>query len=425
LAGNVDPEWDYFTPGNIRTYQLRFMIMKKRSLLLCGFFLLLAGIVQAQFKDDFDKRDIRNWQFFTGDGFATMEFLQKEGGYASIQVDATKDPFNVWYAITKRNVAPYLDLNGLKGTGTELRVEARVRIFNPPHRVNFMVNTQKTTDFHHDLMEFELPDTAWHVISMTTRDLDAVPGDSVYIQLNVTDFGWEKYRVDVDYIRADIINTQRAGRDKGIQIPYHPPIPPVNAFSDHVAVQHDALINTDYPQVNLADWQVREKEGPMRVLTVSGNQWAVMRWNLEKYRNAKAAGAGLLEITTQALSKGGNYIQAYGQQLGEEFPRVRVIEIFGGPQYWDQEGVTYESFMQGKPYAAVFNTQMIYDKEVAEIPGSKNYITISQPVMQRLLNGTTKGLLIRPLGAITASFYASENQDGQLAPKLHFSIAEQ
>jgi hypothetical protein len=314
-----------------------------------------------------------------------------------------------------------VDLKKLKGADTELRVEARVRIYNPPHRVNFMVNTQKTTDFHHDLMEFELPDTNWHVISMTTRDLDAVPGDSLFVQFNVTDFGWDKYQVDVDYIKADIIDVKKAGPDKGIQIPYHPHIPAMGTFSHHLEVKHDALINSDYPKVNLNDWHVREKDRLARALTISANQWAILRWNLEKYKNCKAEGHGVLEITTQAVSKGGNYIEAYGQQLGEEFPRVRVIEIFGGQTDWDQQKVTYGNFIQGIPYAEIFNTQMIYDKELADRPGSKNFITISQPVMQRLLNGTTKGLLIRPLGAITASFYALENQEGQLGSKLHFN----
>ncbi len=54
-------------------------------------------------------------------------------------------------------------------------------------------------------------------------------------------------------------------------------------------------------------------------------------------------------------------------------------------------------------------------------PGNKNYITISKPVLQRLIEGKTKGLLIRPLGALDASFYASENQSGN-SPKLHFNI---
>jgi hypothetical protein len=273
-------------------------------------------------------------------------------------------------------------------------------------------------------MEFELQDTAWHMISMTTNDLEAVMEDSLYIQFNVTDFGWDKYQVDVDYIKADIINVKKAGPHSGIQIPYHPSIPSPTAYSNHELVKHDALINSDHPTVNLNDWHVREKAGVVRTLTVSANQWAILRWDLEKFKNSQADGPGVLELTTQAVSTGGNYIEAYGQQLGEEFPRVRIIEIFGGPLQWDQQKVTYENFMEGKPYPEIFNTQMIYDKALDDSPGSKNYITISQPVMQRLLNGTTKGLLIRPLGAITANFYASEQKDIGLAPALHFNTVK-
>ena len=384
--------------------------------------ILFCTVSKAQFVDDFNKKELNgSWMYFTGDGFATMNFTQQANGFATIMVDATKDPYNVWYAITKRNVAPYLDLKKLKEPDAELRVEARVRIYNAPHRVNFMVNTQRTTDYHHDLMEFELPDTAWHVISMTTNNLDAVPGDSLYIQFNVTDFGYDTYRVDVDYIKADIVNIKKAGPDKGVQTPYHPPIPALDLFSNKVVVKHDALINSDYPQVNLNNWHISEKEGDVRVLTVSGNQWAILRWDMEKYKGAKADGAGLLEVTTQSVATGGNYIDAYGQQFGEEFPRVRVIEIFEGQPLWEQEKVTYNSFTGGKRYAEIFNTQMIYDIKLDEKAGSKNYITISQPVMQRLLNGTTKGLLIRPLGAISASVYASENDNGQKAPTLYFN----
>jgi hypothetical protein len=386
---------------------------------------LVSGACKAQFLDNFDKKRLEGWFFFTGDGNATMNFVQQEDGYATVYIDATKDQHNLWYAVTKLNIAPYLNLNKLKGPDAELRVEARVRIYNPPHRVNFMVNTQRTTEYHHDLMEFELPDTNWHVIIMTTKNIDAVPGDSLYIQFNVTDYGWDQYQVDIDYIKADIINVKKAGPDKGIQVSYHPPIPALNTFSHHLEVKEDALINSNYPEVNLNNWQVREKEGTARVLTVSGNQWAILQWDLEKYKNSKTEGAGLLDLTTQAVSTGGNYLEAYGQQLGEEFPRVRVIEIFGGQPDWDQEKVTYDSFMQGKSYAEVFNTQMINDIKLDDKPGSKNFITISQPVMQRLLDGTTKGLLIRPLGAINASFYASENEEGEMGPKLHFNIIKE
>lgn len=399
------------------------MIKIKFSLQLCIVFLLFSTACHAQFTDNFDNKELEGWQFFTGDGYATMDFIQKNG-YATISVDATNDPYNVWYAITKRNIASFMKLNKLKGPDTELRVEARVRIYNPPRRVNIMVNTQKTVDFHHDLMEFEIQDTAWHVISMTTKYLDAVAGDSLYIQFNVTDFGWDKYQVDVDYIKADIIDVKKAGPDKGIQIPYHPEIPAAATYSHHESVKHDALINLDHPKVNLNDFHVREKERVARVLTVSSNQWAILHWDLEKFKGVKTAGPGLLELTTQAVSSGGNYKEAYGQQLGEEFPRVRVIEIFGGPEQWDQQNVTYENFMLSKSYAEIFNTQMIYDKELADAPGTKTFITISQPVMQRLLNGTTKGLLIRPLGAITATFYASEMKDPAVEPKLHFNVVQ-
>lgn len=393
----------------------------KNGLQLCSVLLLLSTVCPAQFVDNFEKKVSTGWQIFSGDGWATVGLIQNNG-YATLQIDATKDPYNVWYAIMKRNVASFLKLNALKGADTELRIEARVRVYTTPRRVNIMVNTQKTVDYHHDLMEFELQDTAWHVISMTTKDLDAVAGDSVYVQFNVTDFGWDKYQVDVDYIKADIINIKKAGPDKGIQIPYHPLIPPTSTYSNHQPAQHDALLNSDYPVVNLNDWHVKENENVVKVLTVSANQWAILRWDLQRFKNSKAVGAGLLELTTQSVATGGNYIEAYGQQLGEEFPRVKIIEIFGGPVDWDQTQITFENFMQGKPYEEIFNTQTTYDKAVSDAPHSKNFITISQPVMQRLLNGTTKGLLIRPLGAINATFYASENQDGELVPKLHFTV---
>jgi hypothetical protein len=67
---------------------------------------------------------------------------------------------------------------------------------------------------------------------------------------------------------------------------------------------------------------------------------------------------------------------------------------------------------------------MIIDVKLSEEPGSKNFITISKPVLQRLLDGRTKGLLIRPLGALDASFYASENRMGNNGPKLHFNIIQ-
>lgn len=396
----------------------------KKQLKIFLLILITSGICQAQFLDSFDNKKIEGWFFFTGDGDATMDFLQKDG-YARIFVDATKDKHNVYWTLIKRDVTASLDLNKLKDTSFQLRVEAKVRVHNAPRRVNMMVNTQRTTNFHIDLMEFDIPDTTdWHTISMTTKKFDAVPGDTVYVQLCATDYGIGKYYVDLDYYRADIINVNLAELDKGELVPYHPPVPDLSTFSNHLDVSHDGLINSDFPDVNFNDWYVKEQKGNARILTVNANQWAVLRWDFEQYKNVKIDGSGLLELTTHSIPKGGNYIGTYGEDLGMEFGKIRVIEIIGGDSEWNQNKVTYNNFIQGNILDDVFNTQMIFDIEMFDEPGSKNFITISRPVLQRLLDGKTKGLLIRPLGALNDSFYASEDQRGNNGPKLHFNIIQ-
>ena len=385
--------------------------------------LFTSGILRAQFLDSFNKDKIDGWFFFTGDGAATVDFVQKDG-YASIFIDATKDKYNVYWTLIKRDVTASLDLNKLKDPAFQLRVEARVRVHNAPRRLNMMVNTQRTTNYHIDLMEFDIPDTTeWHTISMTTKKFDAVPGDTVYVQLCATDYGLGKYYVDLDYYKADIVNVNLAGPDKGELVPYHPPVPDINTFSNHMNVTHDCVINSDFPDVNFNDWHVKEADSDARILTVNANQWVILRWDFEKYKGLKANGPGLLELTTQSIPQGGNYIEAFGEDFGMEFGKIRVIEILGGDPLWNQNEVTYNNFMQGNNYTDVFNSQMTFDEEMSEEPGNKNFITISKPVLQRLLDGRTKGLLIRPLGALDASFYASENK-GNNGPKLHFDCSE-
>ncbi len=397
------------------------MFIVKGTLKIFLFIFIAASFCRAQFFDDFNGNKIEGWFWFTGDGYAAMDFIPMNG-FARIIVDGTKDKDNVYWTLIKRNVTSYLDLNKMKDTSYQLRVEARVRVHNAPRRLNFMVNTNRTIDYHIDLMEYDIPDTTnWHVISMTTKKFDARPGDTVYVQLCATDYGIGRYYVDIDYYRADIINVKEAEPDKGELVPYHPPIPEVNTFSNHLGVTHDCVINSNFPEVNFNDWHVKEKNGDARVLTINANQWAILRWDLGKYKNAKADGAALLELTTQSVPNGGDYIKALGEDFGMEFGKVRIIEILGGDPNWDQNEVTFNSLTQSKIYSDVFNTQMVYDLDVNTEPGGKNFITISRPVLQRLLNGTTKGLLIRPLGAIDASFYASENQAGN-GPKLHFNI---
>jgi hypothetical protein len=397
------------------------MFIIKNTLKIFFVFLIASAVSHAQFLDSFDKEKIEEWYFFTGDGDATMDFVQMDG-YARILIDATKDKYNVWWAIIKRDVTSFLDLNKLKDPDFQLRVEAKVRVSSAPKRLNFMVNTNRTTDFHIDLMEYDIPDTTnWHIISMTTKKFDAHLGDTVYVQLDVTDWGLGKYFVDIDYYRAEIVDVKLAGPDKGELVPYHPPIPDVNTFANHINTADDALINSDFPDVNFNDWHVKDKVGEVRILTINADQWAILRWNFEPYKNLKAQGSGLLELTTYSVPKGGRYAETFGEDLGMEFGKIRIIEILGGEPEWEQETITYNSLTGGKEYPDVFNTQMIFDLELSDERGSKNFVTISKPVLQRLLDGKTKGLLIRPLGAIDASVYASENKT-DTSPKLHFNI---
>lgn len=375
--------------------------------------------------DTFEADEIEGWFFLTGDGVASMDFVQKED-VARIAVDATEDRHNVWWALIKRNISPSLDLSKLEDPNYELRVEARVRVSDAPRRLNLMVNTQRTTDFHRQLKEFDIPDTTgWHTISMTTTDLDAVPGDSLFVQLSVTDWGHDTYHVDLDYYRADIINVHEADTDRGEPLTYHPPVPDVDTFLLHLDVTYDALINRDFPDVNFYNWSVQDKDGLSRVLTtINPNQWAVLRWDFDDLDNRRANGAALLELTTHSVSNGGNYEEYFGEDLGMEFGKVRVIEVMGGDPAWESEMVTFNKLTRGEHMDEVFNPQMIIDLEPTAEKGGKTYFTISRPVLQRLLDGDSKGLLIRPLGAINPSFYGAGNETDYAGPKLHLNTSE-
>lgn len=390
--------------------------MRNIKTTILGGLLIFTPLAHADFSDDFNAKTLEGWQTFTGDGNAQLKFLPMDG-FARIQVDATKDQHNIYWTIIKRDVAQSLDMEKLKSPDYELRVEARVRPSHAPRRVNFMINTQRTTDYHEHLREYDLGQNSdWQIISMTTRNFDAVPGDQVNIQLGVTDWGPSEYYLDVDYFRAEVVSVKNAKPDLGEPLVYHPPIPSLETFKHHVNVTQDSTVNSAFPLVNFNNW----KSDNARVLTVSAGQYPLLRWDLQRFRGQQANGAGVLELTTQSVQKGGDYIGALGEDFGIEFDKVRVFEIFGGDENWQQNTVTFASFTQGKDLQSTINGQMIFDTDVAQANG-KTLVTIPRPVLQRILDGTTRGLLLQPLGALEASFYDSEHGDGSQAPKLHFS----
>jgi hypothetical protein len=380
----------------------------------------LSVHASAQFLDDFSgplKKDpdgVKGWAFFTGEGRAVMDFVQKDGT-ASILVDATKDRRNVWWALIKRRVSDRLNLALLKKPGYALRIEVRIRVSHAPRRVNLHLNTQKTTDFHSHLMEFDIPDAEkWHTISMTTRGFEAVPGDTVNGQMALMDWGLGKYRVDVDDFKVDVVDTARSGPDRGEAVPYHPPVADPRIFAQAVPVAADSTVDFESPDVNLNNWYVRDTGKKTGVVTAGGTRLVILRWDLAAFAGRKVERSGLLELTTRSLER--------TSDEHPDFGLIRVVEMTGGERFWDQKTITFNSLCGCQAVDGVLNPQMIIDWPVTEGDGGKTYLTISRPVLQRLIDGKTLGIAVKPLGAINASFYSSESGGRELSARLLFNL---
>src|SRR6266487_6315510 len=271
-----------------------------RMLRTCSFslsmFVLSVVLAQAQFIDNFDcptvqldPEGIKGWLFRPGDGTATMDFRQGGDGYASIVVDATTDKRGIWWALIERKVSDRMDLSLMQKPGHEFRIEARIRVSHAPRRVNLQVATQRVTDYDANLMEYDIPDTTnWHVISMTTHGFDGRPGDTVFGHMALMDWGLEKYRVDVDYIKVDMVDPVTAGPDKGDPIPYHPPVADPKGFSQKIPVVADSSIDIENTDVNSNDWYVQDATGKkINLLTVDETHYVILRWDLRKFVGKK------------------------------------------------------------------------------------------------------------------------------------------
>lgn len=383
--------------------------------------LVAVGPASAQFRDDFgdatlqqDPSSVDGWSFRTGDGSAVMDFSVSGEGYATIHVDATKDKRGIWWALIRRRVSADMNLSTLRNPKYALRVEARIKVSDAPKRVNLHLNTQRTTDFHSHLMEFDIPDTSgWHTISMTTKNFDAGPGDSVYGQLALMDWGLEEYRVNIDYFKVDVVNSDTAGPDSGVQVPYHPPIQNPARMACHIPAAQSGMVDLEYPQMTFGNWYTRDQAGKTDLVTVSGTQMVILRWDLSAFAGKEVDGSGLLELITHSIQRSADYENDFGM--------IRIVEIIGGNPLWNRKEINYSSFCQGQPLSRVLNSQMITDVNVSERKGSRTLATIPRPVLQRMIEGKTLGLAIKPLGAINASFYSNSDPGGKGPALLHFN----
>lgn len=381
--------------------------------------LAFSSNAAAEFVDEFQGRalatdpEARNgWAFWTGDGEATMNFTQA-GGHGIVTVDARRDVRNIWWALIRRSVSASIDEHELARPDRELRVEARVRASAAPRRVNLHFNHTRTTDFHAHLMEYDLPDTDWHAISFTTRNFDAAPGDEIFVQMALIDWGRELHQVEIDYIKVDVVDPAQAGPDLGMPLPYRPPNPPLESFAHAAPALEDALIDSAYPTVNFNTWTSMTDGDGRPLLAVSGSQLILLRWDLSAFRGRTPDGWGVLDLTT-------HQVQWAATDL-EEFGELRVVEVLGGPDAWDRESVTYQGFFGAERASEVLNGQMMIDVPPARERGGRTLISVSPPVLQRLFSGRTRGLAIYGQGALTASFYSGQAGE-DYAPTLHFNV---
>ncbi len=393
------------------------------GIILLTLALASSGRAYAQFTDNFDGPSVQldpsgtaGWLFRAGDGTATMDFRQGGPGYASILVDGTTDKRGIWWALIERDVSDKMDLQLMQRPGHEFRIEARVRSSHAPRRINLQILTQRTTDYDSNLMEYDIPDTTnWHTFSMTTHSFDAKPGDTILGHMALMDWGLEKYRLDVDYIKVDIVDATTAGHDLGEAVPYHPPIADPKSFSQKIKVAADSSIDIENTDVKMNDWYVQNAGGNrINLLTVDGTHYVILRWDLGKFAGKKVVGNGLLELTTYSVQQKADRLKDFGL--------ARVVEILGGDPNWDQTTVTTDSFCHYEPLNRVLNPQMIIDWPITEGNGGKTYLTIGHPVLQRLVDGKTLGIAIKPLGALNAALYSMENENGSTSAQLYFNV---
>jgi hypothetical protein len=287
-------------------------------------------------------------------------------------------------------------------------------VSHAPRRVNLQILTGRSTDDYANLMEFDIPEAErWQTISLTTRGFDCEPGDVLLGHLALMDWGLEKYRVDLDYVRLDVVDVATAGPDQGSAVPYHPSIPDPRSFEQDLVANHDSTIDLQNSDVNLNDWSVVLGTRSTPVLGVDGTHEAILRWDLSAFAGKTIAGSGLLELTTYSVARKAEAIKDFGL--------VRVVEILAGDPAWDQKTVTTTGFSRGQALDRVMNTQPIIDWPVTSGDGGKTYLTISRPVLQRMIDGRTLGIAVKALGAISATFYPME-EGGTKAPRLRFTV---
>ncbi len=386
------------------------LCLRKSCLALLGAVGIGAALAEpaGQFVDDFAQRDpgAAGWTWATGDGASAMRFTAGDGS-GHIDVDARDDQRNIWWAFIRHAVTPAIDAAALARPDRELRVEARVRTDTAPRRINLHVNHTRTTDFHSHLMEFDLPSAnEWFDISMTTRDFDAGADDEVFVQLALMDWGRQMYRLEIDTIKVSIVDPADAGPDTGRPLPYRPAVAPPGAYVHELPVAAAATVDRAAPDT-AGTWHAPDARRAGTRVLAGPSQIVILRWDFAGIGARRVPGWGVLALATDSIVERRGDLESYTE--------LRVAEILAGDPGWTPAAVTYDSLLASQPEAAVINEQPMIDVP-AGAAGATTLVPVSPPVLERLLDGRSKGLAILSHGGVIATFSA----EGDRAPTLHF-----
>jgi len=382
------------------------------------FVLLLALpiMAMAQYRVDFNEdyqgfepNNLKGWRTATGDGNIIFRQRTEEGSVALV-IDPSRDKRNIWYAFMHQSISDYIDLDKLGLPEYELRMEARVMPSHAPRRINMYLSSLDSGGF---LREFDLDKSnEWHTISMVTSGFDFDPKIPLMTQVSMMDWGnSEIYGLKVDYIKVDLVKVTDDPQQYGEPLVYRPPLKKADAYEETLVPSEGAVIDSAMPDECLTGW-IDETQAEAGVLEVDQSKTVLLKWDFSKYKGKKVSEAGQLELTTNTVLR--------KQNSSKDFGEIRFSEILDVVATWDDATVTYNTFLGDNAYHEAIVSQCIVDMKINPQKRGKTIVTISRPVLQRLLDGKTDGLALKALGLISASFYDQNNQE--LAPKLRFSV---
>ena len=127
------------------------------------------------FLEDFSDPELSGWRVGAGSGDlipGTTVKLTRSNGKGLFWIDATKDRRNIWWALMNCEITDHIDRSMLGRLDKAIRIEAKVR-FLKPRRFNMRLFHTGTTDHHADLVEFDIPDSEWHVVSYTNFEFQS------------------------------------------------------------------------------------------------------------------------------------------------------------------------------------------------------------------------------------------------------------